>query len=143
MRAALQGEECLGIPAWSVVQFDRCSGGNDVRDWRGTGEESERGENAGDDRGWERLKHSDHAYGGRRSWGLRQGYGDVGSGAERTVRVRDIPHWVGMNDLDRPGRNNQKHTKQSEEKPPRTLHIRSWPGAQHDESNISQDVTRM
>ena len=125
MRAALQREEWLGIPAWSVVQFDRCSGGNDVRDWRGTGEESERGENAGDDRGWERLKHSDHAYGGRRSWGLHQGYGDVGSGAERTVRVGVDAVGMGVRDLGGPGDEDQNDAEQCEENSPRRAGVLS------------------
>jgi len=39
-------------------------------------------------------------------------------GAERAVRVRDIPNWVGVNYLNRPGRNNQEHAKQSKDNPP-------------------------
>jgi hypothetical protein len=40
------------------------------------------------------------------------------SGAERTVRVRDIADWMSVYSLNRPCRNNQEHTKQSEEKRP-------------------------
>jgi hypothetical protein len=37
------------------------------------------------------------------------------SGAERTVRVRDIADWMSVNSLNRPGRNNQEHAEKSEE----------------------------
>ena len=79
----------------------------------------------------------------RPDWRLDHLCSYMGGGAERAVRVRYVADWMSVNYLDRPGRNNQEHAKQSEEKPPRALHIRSWPRAQHDESNISQYVTTM
>jgi len=46
-------------------------------------------------------------------------------GAERAVRVGDIPLWMDMNNLNRPAGDDQRDAQQREEKPPRALHLRS------------------
>ena len=119
MQAALQREGRLEIPASSVVQFGRCSGGNDVSGRRGTGEESERRENTGNNRLWESLKNGDHRGCGCRCRRLHQLYGDVGRCAERAVCMGVAAIGVGVRDLSGPGHEDQKDAKQREENSPR------------------------
>ena len=73
---------------------------------------------------------------------LRHLYCDVSCNAKRAVRMRDVANRMGVNSLNYPSRQNQQHAKQGEENPPRALHIRFWPKAQHYKSNIAQDLPR-
>jgi hypothetical protein len=46
-------------------------------------------------------------------------------GAERAVRVGDIPLRMDVNDLNRPAGNDQRNAEQGEKKSPRAVHLRS------------------
>jgi len=109
------------------------------RGW--SGEERKRGEGPDPHGRNKRFNICNDGRDKERHWRLDHLHSYMCGGAKRAVRVRYVADWMSVNYLDRPSRNNQEHTKQSEEKPPRALHIRSWPRAQHDESNISQYVT--
>jgi hypothetical protein len=47
------------------------------------------------------------------------------SGAERAIRVGEIPLRMDVNDLNRPAGNDQTDAEQGEEKSPRAVHLRS------------------
>jgi hypothetical protein len=61
---------------------------------------------------------------------------------ERAVRMRDIANWMGVNSLNCPCRQNKQHAKQRKEDSPGALHIRFWPKAEHDKSNIARNLHR-
>ena len=71
---------------------------------------------------------------------LGQLHAHMRGGAERAVRVGDVPLWMDVDSLNRPAGYNQRDAQQREEKPPRTLHLRSWAWIIHAASNISQDA---
>ena len=58
-------------------------------------------------------------------WWLGYLHSYMCSGAEWAVRVGDVPLRMNVNDLNRAASNDQRDAQQREEKPPRTLHLRS------------------
>lgn len=112
------------------TQFGKCSGGNDGNR-RGTREQGEGREAAGDDRRRANLQHSGDR---RRRHGRRavcQMDCDVGCGAERAVRVDIGAVRMNVRHLDCARNDHEKDADYREEEPPRTVCAKSVVGVTH------------
>src|ERR1035437_405156 len=109
------------LRGWGIAQqFGKCSGGND-RNRRGTREEGEGREAAGDDRGRANFQHSGDRSRRRGRRAVCQMDCDVGCGAKRAVRVDIGAVRMNVRDLHCAGDDHKKDADYREEEPPRTF----------------------